>query len=78
MAGIYIIRNLVNNKVYIGQSIDIKRRWGEHKRKYKQESERKDSYLYKAMYKYGVDAFSFDILEECDKEKLNEREIYYI
>ena len=78
MTGIYIIRNIVNNKVYIGQSIDIERRWKEHKRKYQYENERKNSYLYNAIYKYGIESFSFDILEECDKDKLNEREIYYI
>lgn len=78
MVGIYIIRNLVNNKIYIGQSIDIERRWQEHKRMYKKESERKHSYLYNAIYKYGIDSFSFDVLEECDEAILNEREIYYI
>ena len=30
--GIYLIRNLKNNKIYIGQSVDIKRRWQEHLR----------------------------------------------
>jgi len=78
MIGIYIIRNLVNNKIYIGQSKDIKRRWAEHKRKYKNESEREHSYLYNAMRKYGISSFSFDVLEECDETILNEREIYYI
>lgn len=53
--GIYIIRNLINNKVYIGQSVDIKRRWQEHLRsgqpeKYSKKSNRDlNTPIHKAM-----------------------------
>lgn len=72
MIGIYKITNLVNNKVYIGQSIHIERRWQEHCRP----STR--SLIGKAIQKYGKESFSFQILEECDEEQLDELEAEYI
>lgn len=82
--GIYLIKNLINNKIYIGQSIDIKRRIQEHLRssqpeKYSIKSER-DSKLpiHKAMNKYGIDNFSVNILELCPKEELDSKEIKWI
>ena len=74
MIGIYKITNKINGKVYIGQSIDIKRRWKDHRTHYKN-----GKYpLYFAMIKYGIENFSFEVIEECEKEKLNDREIYWI
>lgn len=74
MTGIYKIVNLINNKVYIGQSKNISRRWGDHRRRYKTE----DCSIYRAIRKYGIENFSFEVIEECDIEQLNEREIYWI
>lgn len=76
MIGIYKITNKTNGKVYIGQSIDIKKRWKQHINEAK--SSRQNTYLYNAMRKYGIDNFSFEIIEECDIKSLNEREIYWI
>lgn len=73
MIGIYKITN-PNNKVYIGQSIDIQRRFNEHKRYNKQDYKNK---LYNSFNKYGYDNHTFEIIEECLVEKLNERERYY-
>lgn len=75
MCGIYKITNLINGKIYIGQSIDIKRRWKEEKRNRKHDMTAIRS---RAFQKYGVDSFHFDILEECPRDKLNEREKYWI
>lgn len=72
MIGIYKITNLINNKSYIGQSIDIKRRWSEHR------ARRGTNPIYKDMEEFGLDNFSFEILEECQQDKLDEREIYWI
>lgn len=79
ICGIYKITNLVNGKVYIGQSIDIHRRWNNHKRKTFIKSDEQYNYpLYRAFRKYGLDNFSFEIIEECSEEELNKKEIYYI
>lgn len=74
--GIYKIENLVNNKKYIGQSIDIYRRFYAHKKALK--AGKHQPYLQKAWNKYGEDNFVFEIIEECEIEKLNELEIFYI
>lgn len=78
MIGIYLIRNKVNNKVYIGQSKNVERRWKEHKSRLDNEHFECGSIFHKALKKYGVENFSFEIIEECDAEVLNEREIYWI
>lgn len=76
MIGIYKITNTVNQKCYIGQSVNIERRFSDHKnRVYYTQYE---TPLYKAFKKYGVDKFLFEVLEECSKELLDERERYYI
>lgn len=79
MCGIYKITNLINGKIYIGKSIDIQRRFRSHINESLDEN--KPSYhhtIHRAMRKYGSDNFSFDILEECAEDKLNEREMYWI
>ena len=71
---IYRITNLINNKVYIGQTIqNPQRRWKEHLRK------GANRHLKAAFDLYGRDSFKFEVIEECDtKEKLDEREQFYI
>lgn len=58
ICGIYKIENLINHKVYIGQSIDIERRLRGHKNK------EHNSHLKRAFEKYGIENFSFEILKE--------------
>ena len=72
MIGIYKIQNLTNGKVYIGQSIHIERRWAEHCQP------SADSLIANAIKKYGKENFSFQVLQECSVEKLDELENYYI
>lgn len=74
MIGIYIITNLITGKTYIGQSIDIQRRFHEH-RCISHESNRHLKY---ALAKYGKENFKYEVLEECKEDKLDERERYYI
>lgn len=72
---IYIIKNTVNSKVYIGQTrTSIEQRWKEHLR----HAQYGDQVINRAMKKYGVDKFYIETLEICDVSILDEREIYYI
>lgn len=77
MIGIYKITNNINNKSYIGQSIQIEQRWKEHKLKYNWERE-KTKPLYLAFQKYGLENFTFEIIEECKEEQLDIKEKYWI
>lgn len=77
--GIYKITNLINNKCYIGQSVHIETRLRWHRTNYKNKNEPSyDSHFYRSIRKYGLENFKFEIIEECDYEKLNEREMYWI
>lgn len=71
--GIYKITNKINNKIYIGKSVNIERRWQQEINGYSC-----NKHLFKSFNLHGVENFSFEILEECKKEILNEKEIYYI
>lgn len=72
---IYIIKNTVNSKVYIGQTrTSVDQRWKEHLR----HAQYGDQVINRAMKKYGVDKFYIETLEICDISILDEREIYYI
>ncbi len=70
--GIYKIENLINHKVYIGQSIHIEKRWQQHCQ------QSGDSVIAKAIQKYGKKNFSFQIIEECSEQELDEKELFYI
>lgn len=75
---IYIITNLVNNKVYIGQTIrTIEERWREHCRSCCSADEL-NMLIKKAIKKYGKENFTITELEKCKVEDLNDKEIYYI
>ena len=73
MIGIYAIQNMVNGKIYIGQSINIENRWSQE-----QKMKRINIHLLRSIQKYGLEKFSFYILEECKKEDLNYKEKFYI
>lgn len=77
VCGIYCIENLVNCKKYIGQSIDIYRRWRCH-RNALNGNRHHNTYLQRAWDKYGENSFNFYILEECDCSVIDDREMYYI
>lgn len=75
---IYIIKNLINDKVYIGQtSRNIEARWNQHKAAALR-GENQGIILYNAIRKYGIENFYISQLEEVDLNNLNEREIYWI
>ena len=73
---IYIIRNNVNNKVYIGQTrVGLKYRWYHHCKKAMVSD---DQYICRAMRKHGIDNFFMEKLCECNIEDLDSLEIKYI
>lgn len=72
--GIYKITNQINGKVYIGQSVNIEKRWTKHRKA----SETMDYPIYRAMRKYSLENFSFEIIEECSLSELNKRESFWI
>ena len=79
MIGIYKIENLVNHKIYIGQSVNIEERLKEHKRIAFRKNRPTYNYpLYKDIRIYGVENFMFDILIQCKKEDLNSLEKDFI
>ena len=76
MGYIYIVRNDVNQKVYIGQTIrTIEIRWSQHKTDAKNGS---NLHFHQAIRKYGEEHFHISVIEECPNELLNEREKYWI
>lgn len=80
IVGIYKITNIINGKSYIGLSKNCMRRWYDHRSK-AFNSHKKDDLekpLYKAFRKYGLENFTFEILEECLEEDLAKKEIFFI
>jgi group I intron endonuclease len=73
--GIYKITNKITGEIYIGQSNDCERRIKEHQypNRYRAGQD-----IDIAIHEIGAKNFSFEIIEECPLEKLNEREIYWI
>ena len=82
---IYLIRNVVNHKVYVGQTKKSpQERWNEHIRSSKSEIKRSPK-LYNAINKYGLCMFDFEVISEVFgstekelKDRLNRLEIYFI
>jgi group I intron endonuclease len=75
MSVIYEFVNNINQKVYVGQAVDYKQRIRTHKFNLKQN---KNTPFYAALKKYGWENFSINIIEECEENVLNEREVYWI
>ena len=75
--GIYKITNIQNEKCYVGQAANIADRWRQHiKRGVGAEAPTRNK-LYPAMLSIGVENFRFEVIEECERTQLNEREDYW-
>ena len=72
--GIYKITS-PSNKVYIGQSINLERRFKHYKNLKEIKGQKK---VYYSIKKHGYINHTFEILEECSENELNEREVYWI
>lgn len=77
MIGIYKITNIINNKCYVGSSVNIIGRWYTHKTELKFNKHHSIK-LQRSYNKHGFDNFKYEIIEECDVELLFSREIYYV
>lgn len=76
--GIYRITNLKTNESYIGKSTNIKNRFKQHIRTAIGLDGVARTKIHGAMKEYGIDNFSFEVLEKCTKENYSEREKYWI
>lgn len=75
--GIYKITAIESGKCYVGQSVNLSDRWKQHvKRGIGAETPTKNK-LYPAMLAIGPENFTFEVIEECEKNQLDEREDYY-
>ena len=72
-SGIYKITS-PSNRIYIGQSSDLKERFRRYKHLHRSKLLTK---LYRSFLKYGIENHKFEIIEECLPELLNERERYW-
>ena len=72
---IYKIINTTNNKVYIGKTYNITKRFNAHIKNAKNKVNRR---LYDAINKYGIENFVIEQIEECSEQNANSREIYWI
>ena len=76
MVGIYSIQNKTTGKVYVGQSVEIEKRWKRHI--WALNNNRHDnSHLQRAWNKYGQDDFIFKVVEQCEENFLDEKETYW-
>ena len=71
--GIYKITNTETNECYIGQAVDIYKRWNEHCKAGLGIDTPPGNKLYKAIQEYGLQNFTFEILLECNRDELNEK-----
>lgn len=77
-SGIYKVTNIQTKECYIGKSVNVATRWQNHIKGACGLEGIADSMFQRALKKYGIDQFTFELVEEVSKEKLTEREKYYI
>lgn len=77
LMGIYMIKNKINNKKYVGQSSDIYWRWMRHKSDLNN-NRHHNKHLQSAWNMYGEENFNFEIIEICDESNINRKEQYWI
>ena len=77
-SGIYKITCQETKEIYIGKSTDIKNRWQQHCKTAFNCGTIASSVLHRKMQQYGIENFTFELLEKVPKDKLSEREKYYI
>jgi len=77
MGHVYKISNSVDDRVYIGSTVNLNRRWLEHRRDLSN-NRHGNAHLQNFVNKYGLNSLIFEILDECDNSNLLTREQYYL
>lgn len=72
---IYKITNKINNKVYIGQTVNFRKRLSDYRNLHKKDNDR---LITKAVKEYGIENFTIEIVEFCEPWMLTSRENYWI
>lgn len=75
--GIYKITHIETQMTYVGQAVNIADRWRQHIKRGVGAETPTNNKLYPALKKYGPEAFTFEVLEECPREKLDAQEDYW-
>lgn len=78
VCGVYKITNVETQQVYIGQSVDCRDRLRQHLKFAIGIDTPQTNKLYQNMQKYGIGNFTFELMQKCSKEELDERERYWI
>lgn len=78
VTGIYKITNQLTGECYVGQAVEMSRRWKDHAKHGLGIDTPANNKLYKAMQKDGIWNFSWEMLEQCSPAELNEKEKFYI
>jgi group I intron endonuclease len=76
MKDIYIIRNVINGKIYIGQSNNVEERWYKHV--WDAKNRITNMPLHEDIRLYGEDKFNYTVIEQCSDEIANDREQFWI
>lgn len=76
--GIYKIQNINDKKVYIGQSVNVKNRLRDHIKSAVGISTIANQLVHEAMAEEGIENFTFHLIDKCGRDKLNDREKYWI
>jgi group I intron endonuclease len=77
-SGVYLLRNKINNKLYVGKSVDIPKRWKSYIRDEHTNYRKHTQPIVNAIRKYGWKNFESSIIEYCGKDKLLKRESFWI
>lgn len=77
-SGIYKITCIKTGEIYIGKSTDVKSRWQQHCKSAFNCGTIAHSLLHTKMKQYGIENFTFELIEQVPKEQLSEREKFYI
>ena len=75
--GIYKITNIENQMCYVGQAANIADRWKQHIKRGVGADTPTRNKLYPAMFELGPENFTFEVIEECERSRLDEREDYW-